>query len=184
MATGNKLTRAQENTKRVNELRKQQREIGKEINALTSTTKMREHLGRWKTLSDMKQKMKAELAAHPDGKKLSWKRFSQIDDYYVYALWTQNFTYKALTKDVEWVQRELKKGTSESELIENANKMRERSWQRAEASKRRKRKSAASKEKTAAKKETEERRVSKGALPSEDAAQKGKDKAAGEMGVG
>ena len=122
---------------RLKDLRKQSREINKQIKATQSTAKMDKALADRKSLQELKDKLEQQVQSHPLCSNKSLKWLMKQPDYYTYALWTQSYTYKANSKDAGWVQEELNKGTKESTLIDNANKMRIKAWQRQETARRR-----------------------------------------------
>ncbi len=65
----------------VKKLRKQQRDIKKELNQLLSTTDDSKKLAEWKLIHDIKQDVKARLKEHG----ISWKKFLITPDYFTYA---------------------------------------------------------------------------------------------------
>ena len=127
--------------KRLSELRKQKRDIEKEIKATQNTSKMEKDFANQKSLTELKEKFEKELRNHPAGKNKTLKWLLNQPDYYHYARWTQNYSYKGNSLELDWVKKAMADGVSEQELIASANKMRENAWMRAERAKRKKRKS-------------------------------------------
>ena len=99
-------------------------------------------MAEWKMISDLKQKFKKELKTHPNLKRMSWKRFIETDDYFVYALNVGQYTHRCVDGESDWVKRELGKGKTLEELEANATRMRIARWEREERAKRKKIKDA------------------------------------------
>lgn len=124
-----------EEKKRIATLRQQMRDTAKEIKQLESTSRRDASMAEWKTISDLKQKFIIELKSHPQLKRMSWKRFNETPDYFVYAKNSGAYTHYAVDDTAEWVKAEVKAGTSLVELEANAKRMREARWSRARKAK-------------------------------------------------
>jgi hypothetical protein len=74
----------------IKKLRKQQRDIKKELNQLLSTTDDSKKLAEWKLIHDIKQDVKARLKE----KGISWKKLISTPDYFNYA-WYETTTDEA-----------------------------------------------------------------------------------------
>ena len=79
----------------LSELRRQKREIEKAIKATQNTSKMERDLANQKSLTELKEKFEGELRNHPAGKNKTLKWLLNQPDYYAYARWTQNYSYKS-----------------------------------------------------------------------------------------
>ena len=88
-----------------------------------------------KSLTELKEKFKKELQSHPAGKNKTLKWLLKNADHYTYARWTQNYSYKSNSLETPWVQKALAEGVTETELIANADKMRENTWLRIQRNK-------------------------------------------------
>ena len=140
-----------DNTKtKLKDLRRQKRAIEKEIKLHTGKTRMDAYMAEWQALSNLKQKFIKELRNHPTFGNMSWKRFADTKDYFIYALNKGQYTHKSVNKTDPWITDALKAGKTEAELIENATRMRKAQWQRNETARNRKRKAnkEANKDKT------------------------------------
>jgi hypothetical protein len=72
----------------IKKLRKQQRDIKKELNQLLSTTDDSKKLAEWKLIHDIKQDVKARLKE----KGISWKKLISTPDYFNYAWYVNGST--------------------------------------------------------------------------------------------
>ena len=128
---------------RLTELRRQRREIDKEIKQHTSKSRMAIYMDNWKTVSNLKNDFIKQLKAHPDIGKMSWQRFVASDDYFIYALHTGTlYTHKSVDRNDAWIGDAITKGHTEAELIENATRMRQARWMRDERKRSKKRKAS------------------------------------------
>lgn len=130
-----------EDKKRIATLRQQMRDTAKEIKRIESTTRRDADIAEWKAISDLKQKFIKELKSHPQFKRMSWKRFNDTPDYFVYAKHSGLYTHYSVDDSAEWVKEAVKGGTSLVELEANAKRMREARWNRARKAKRKAQKS-------------------------------------------
>ena len=124
-----------EDKKRIAILQQQIRDTAKEIKQLKSTSRRDADMADWKTISDLKQKFIGELKSHSSLKRMSWKRFIETPDYFVYARNSGAYTHYAIDDSAEWVKNAVKEGTSLIELEANAKRMREARWNRARKAK-------------------------------------------------
>jgi len=118
------------NKHRIAQLRQQQRDLEKSIKQLESTTRRDKDMADWKRISDLKQTFIKQLKAHPQLKRMSWKRFISTDDYFIYALNVGQYTHYAVDDKAEWVQKQVAGGKDLVELEANAKRMREARWNR------------------------------------------------------
>jgi hypothetical protein len=119
-----------EEKKRIRVLRQQMRDAEKEIKQLQSITQRDDDMAEWKMISDLKQKFENELKSHPKLGRMSWKRFNEQSDYFIYALNKGQYTHYAVDDTAPWVQLALKRGVKLSTLEENAQRMRHARWER------------------------------------------------------
>lgn len=125
-----------EDKKRIAILRQQTRDIAKEIKQLESITRRDKEMAEWKVISDLKQKFIEELKSHPVLKRMSWNRFIETPDYFIYARNDGLYTHYAVDDKATWVVQAVKDGTLLVELEANAKRMREARWNRARRAKR------------------------------------------------
>jgi|TARA_Y100000310_G_scaffold127495_1_gene126633 hypothetical protein len=118
--------------KRVSELRKQARDINKELRALQNVERISAGMASWKAVDELKQKYEAELKKH----KMTMKKLIKMPIYYTLA--EVGGTRKARDKSEPWVQEALASGTSEAQMIKEANRLREAYARRTFGPKRRK----------------------------------------------
>jgi hypothetical protein len=138
MTVSNELVN--ENKARIGKLRQQMRDAEKEIERLESTRQRDADMATWKEISDIKQKFKKELANNTKFKRMSWKKFSETDDYFIYALNKGAYTHRCVDGTSDWVKVAVKNGTTLEQLETNATRMRVARWEREERAKRKKRK--------------------------------------------
>jgi hypothetical protein len=116
--------------KRIAVLRQQMRDADKEIRQLQTLSQREDDMAEWKLISDLKQKFKSELSKHKVLGRMSWKRFNEQSDYFIYALNKGQYTHYAVDDTAPWVQAAVKQGTNLSTLEENAKRMRHARWER------------------------------------------------------
>lgn len=138
-----KVVMEHESTKEIKRLRQQQRDIAQRIRVLTGSKKMDNDFARWKSFDDLKKVFTKQLRQNEWGATISLKKFMDTPDYYIYAMTKKNkkggnITIKASSKDVDWVQAEIKKNNNEAQLIQNANQYRIDEWARKNKPKRKK----------------------------------------------
>jgi len=116
--------------KRIAVLRQQMRDADKEIRQLQTLSQRADDMAEWKLISDLKQKFKEELSKHKVLGRMSWKRFNEQSDYFIYALNKGQYTHYAVDDKAPWVQAAVNRGTKLSTLEENAQRMRHARWER------------------------------------------------------
>lgn len=119
MATETIITVKLDDT-RITELRKQKREINKEIKSIKNESKMEEALVKWKAMDKIKKEFSSKLTEH----KITLKKLTALPDYYTFV--EINGTRKALVKTEEWIKKALAKGANEAEMIKKADTMKEK----------------------------------------------------------
>ena len=110
------------------EIQKEKRELKKREKELKTRQKAERHMGKWRALTELKQKFEKELKDSGYSYGVTLTKLAQMEEYYEYQN-PKNTKQKASSDDVEWVKEYIKKNDAAS-LIEKARSTRYQTYLR------------------------------------------------------
>ena len=133
----------QSSAEEIRRLRQQKRDLDKEIKRIKEAEKLQASLSKWKEITNLKNKIYAQIKSNDMTKSWSLKRLMSMQDYYTMQHPT-NSKLKTSDENTDWVQKYLKGGGAKSKLIETANRSRPIAWSKMNPKRGRKTKTSSS----------------------------------------